>query len=107
MAEPVSLAEAREQVRLDAGDTSEDAWLSGLIIAARRSVETRTNRTIVGDAPTLTGDDVAVAKQAILLLVGHWFANREGSSTEAGSAPVELPLSVSWLLQPITAWPVD
>ncbi|MEH3098870.1 head-tail connector protein [Sphingomonas adhaesiva] len=104
MAEPVTLAEAKAHLRLDAGVTDEDPGLTALIVAARRAVEIRTRRTIVGETPTLTGDDLAMARHAILLLIGAWYANREGATTEARSAPAEVPLSVSWLLDPLVRW---
>lgn len=47
------------------------------------------------------GDATAVPpaiKHAILLLVGHWFANRE--AVVVGAAPVELPYSVTALVAP-------
>jgi len=43
-AEPVSLAMAKLQLRVDAGDTSQDAYLSLLISAAREVAETQTAR---------------------------------------------------------------
>lgn len=107
MAEPVSLSEAREQVRVDDSDAGEDLYLSSLILSARRIVEKRTNHVIAGDEPTMAGDDLAVAKQAMLLLIGHWFANREGATTDGRSTPVELPLAVEWLLEPLKKWADD
>lgn len=42
-----------------------------------------------------------MAKHAIRLIVGHWYANREAVSLDARGALTELPLAVSWLLQPL------
>ncbi len=39
---------------------------------------------------------LATAKQAVLLLVGHWYANREGAVT--GTITAELPLAVDALV---------
>lgn len=47
------------------------------------------------------GDAAAVPqaiKHAILLLVGHWFENRE--AVQIGQAPMELPLAVDALVRP-------
>jgi uncharacterized phiE125 gp8 family phage protein len=41
-------------------------------------------------------------KQGILLLVGHWYENRE--AVVLGSVPMEVPLAVSHLLLPYRAW---
>lgn len=43
-------------------------------------------------------DVPAAIKQAILLLVGHWYANREAVS--AGGSPAELPMGVTALIDP-------
>lgn len=104
MTEPVALADVKAHLRLDAGATDEDGYLEILITAARRAVELRTRRSIVGITPTLAGDDLVTARHAILLIVGTWYANREGATTEARGVPVEVPLTVSWLLEPLVRW---
>jgi len=96
MTEPVTLDEIKLYLRIDDDVTGEDGYLAGLIVSARRAVEMRTRRSIVGDEPGLTGDDLIAAKQAMLLLMGHWYANREGDAKE--------PIQVSWLLDPLTQW---
>lgn len=102
MTEPVTLAEVKAHLRLGSA-TAEDAYLTAMIVAARRAVELRTRRTIVGEAPTLSGDDLQAAKHAIKLVIATWYANRD-ATTDSRSASVELPLSVSWLLDPLIAW---
>lgn len=96
MAEPVTLAEIKVHLRLDAGVSGEDSYLDGLIVAARRSVELRTSRSIVAEEPTLIGDDLVSARQAMLLMVANWYLNREGDARE--------PPQIAWLLEPITRW---
>lgn len=96
MAEPVSLAEMKVHLRLGSGETPEDGYIGGLIVTARRAVEIRTSRTIVGDTPTLTGDDLIQACHAIRLLVTTWYRNREGDVPE--------PEQVAWLLDPLAEW---
>lgn len=96
MAEPVALSDVKEHLRLDESATDEDSYLEGLITAARRAVEQRTAQVIVGDTPTLTGDDLAAARQAMLLLIGNWYLNREGDAPE--------PVQVKWLLEPLMLW---
>lgn len=89
MTEPVALAEVKAHLRLEADATDEDAYLESLIVAARRVAELRTRRTIAGDVPTLTGGDLALANQAMLLIIEDWHANREGSG-EIGRWPAHL-----------------
>lgn len=107
MIEPVALADIKADLRLDPSATDEDAKLLRLIVAARRAVERRTRRTIVGDSPTLTGDDLHIACQAISMIVATWYALPEGVSVDGRGGQVELPLGVSWLLDPLVQWAVD
>lgn len=44
-------------------------------------------------------------KRALLLLVGHWYANREASSI--GAAITDIPMGVDALLTPYRAWGSD
>lgn len=104
MSEPVTLEQVKGHLRLNPGVTDEDAQLEAMIMAARRAVEIRTRRSIVGDTPTLSGDDLAMACHAILLIIGTWYANREGATTDARTLPAEVPLSVTWLLDPLIRW---
>lgn len=46
----------------------------------------------------LSPDDLAVATQAMLLLIGNWDSNREGAVVDVRGVAAELPLAVSWLL---------
>jgi len=96
MAEPVTLDDMKVHLRLGSAVTREDDFITGLIVVARRAVEKRTSRTIVGDEPTLTGDDLAQACLAIKLMVATWFVNREGDAPE--------PPQVAWLLDPLAQW---
>lgn len=96
MAEPVSLEDMKVHLRLGSAVSREDSFITGLIIVARRAAEKRTSRTIVGDDPTLTGDDLVQACHAIKLMVANWFVNREGDAPE--------PPQVEWILGPLAAW---
>lgn len=106
MSEPVAIAQVREHLRLDAvaADPAEDVYLTGLTIAARRACELRINRTIADPVAPIADDDLAVLVQAILLTVGTWYAHREGATTDARSTPAEVPLAVTWLLDPLKKW---
>lgn len=102
--EPVSLEQIKEHLRLGAGATNEDDFLRSLIMAARRAVELRTRRTIMG-LDEMKPDDLIVACQAMKLLVGHWYANREAAVV--GATATELPIAVEWLLKPLVKWSTD
>jgi uncharacterized phiE125 gp8 family phage protein len=200
MTEPVALADLKVHLRLSAGATSEDAYLTTMITAARRACELRINRSIVGSGQTLTidkfpardaiwpndplepwapgdlyielpggtvssvtsisyldeagqaqtlstdayvtdlantparvaplvkwpavadrpgavsiayvispmsSDDWTAIGQAMLLMIGHWYRNREAVSVDQRGVPTELPLSVSMLLEPLRQWATD
>lgn len=46
-AEPVTLAEAKAQCRIDTSDAASDAFVTGLIVAARRMVEAYLHRRLI------------------------------------------------------------
>lgn len=96
MAEPVALSDMKVHLRLGSAASPEDGLIESLIVTARRAVEQRTSRTIIGNAPTLTGDDLVQACHAIKLLVTTWYVNREGDVAE--------PPQVAWLLGPLVKW---
>ena len=101
MSEPVALEDIKTHLRLDPDATDEDVYLTSLIIAARRMVERETQRTIVGPAPTIVDDDLEVAKHAIRLIVGNWYANREPVTD---GKVMELPHSLRWIFDGLLAW---
>lgn len=97
MEEIAGVADLRAYLR-GAADGAEDVALEGLIQVARRAVENRTDRTIVGAEPTIGDADLPVARQATLMLAAHWFLNRVPVSAQTISA---MPLSVEWLIAPL------
>jgi len=103
VSDPVSLATARKHLNIEDGYVADDAYIAGLIIAARRKVELDTRRTFSGDVPTLDGDDAALAGQAVLLIIGHWYANREAVSSD-GRVGAALPMSVGWIVDSLCKW---
>lgn len=54
----------------------------------------------------LGADDWQVVGQAMKLICGHWYVNRESVVDVRGTA-VELPQSATWLLQPLRQWATD
>lgn len=102
MTEPVALSDIKGHLRLGEGATSEDDYLTSLLLTARRKVEKDTGHVIVGDTPTIADDDLELARHAIRLIVGHWYENRE--ATAEGRAPMIVPLTASWLIDSIKLW---
>lgn len=101
---PVGLADVKRHLRLEPDYTDEDEYLNIFIPAALRSIENATGRDMRTAASTLTEDDRTVIGQAMLLLIGHWYANRE--AVIVGAAPAELPMAVQWLIGPFRVWHV-
>lgn len=92
----LDLARVKLHLRLD-GD-EEDSIVTGYIEAAKAHVAMHCDRVLVETDPIgpeemgLTPD----VEQAILLLVGHWYANREAVVT--GTISTAVPLAVERLL---------
>ena len=90
MVDPISLADVRRQIRLDDDDVSEDPLLTGYMVAARRVCVSQTGFSLAdGAANGPSADDVDVIAQAMLMMVAHWYENREDS---------EPPAMALWLL---------
>jgi len=98
--EPVTLDQVKQHLRLDATDQAEEAYLAILISAARRSIENYTGKVIRATWPSLKEDDRSVVTQAVLLLVGDWYTNREaGQAGDGAMSP-----AVRWLIAPLKRW---
>lgn len=97
----ITLEQVKFQCRIEQDFHYEDGLLNGYIAAARNHVQMHIDRTIYPDAvPSNDPDglvDNASIDQAMLLLVAHWYANREAVSD---SAMTEVPFGVRHLLQP-------
>lgn len=107
----LDLSIIKPHVRLELDETDEDVLLETYATAAQRLVENQTGRTLYAtegeipvDAETgeptdehalVLDDDLTTA---MLLLIGHWFENRE--AVVIGSTPSELPLAVEALIAP-------
>lgn len=92
----LDLARVKLHLRVD-GD-EEDQVITGYVEAAKSHVAMHCDRVLVETDPAgpeemgLTPD----VEQAILLLVGHWYANRE--AVVIGTSASEVPLAVDRLL---------
>ena len=99
----------KEQVKrhcnIEQDFTEDDIWIATSIKAAARYVETWTRRRLydTADDPDyladpdrlLYGEDI---EMAMLLLIGHWYENRE--TVSVGQAATDIPFTVEALLQP-------
>ncbi|AJO76492.1 head-tail connector protein [Pseudomonas sp. MRSN 12121] len=89
---------ARVKIHLKVDDDEEDQLIGGYLESAKSHVAMHCDRVLVEVDPMepeqmgLTPD----VEQAILLLVGHWYANRE--AVVIGAAPSAVPLAVERLL---------
>ena len=92
----IDLARVKLHLRVDGDD--EDSLITGYLEAAKAHVAMHCDRELVESAPTgpeqmaFTPD----VEQAVLLLVGHWYANRE--AVVIGSISTAVPLAVERLL---------
>ena len=91
----IDLVLVKAHLRVDG--TEEDALIGAYLNGAVEYVQQHCDRRIV-EAPE-TSEQMALTddvKQAILLLVGHWYANREEVVT--GVSASRLPMGVAALL---------
>ena len=92
----LDLARVKLHLRVDGDD--EDQIITGYVEAAKSHVAMHCDRVLVETDPAgpeemgLTPD----VEQAILLLVGHWYANRE--AVVIGTIASDIPLAVERLL---------
>ena len=88
----------RQQCRID--DESEDTLLTLYAQAAKATAETFLNRTLVEKEQDVSGDALLLTtdiKLALMMMVGHWYANREAVSPEQ---LMPVPFSYRALLEP-------
>jgi hypothetical protein len=86
MTEPISLAEAKKHLRVEFDDDND--LIQGLIVAAREYAEGFLNRVFVAadaeDPPVVK----QTWKQAMLLMIGHWYEHREAAGASLQQAPL-------------------
>ena len=91
----IKIKDVKEHLKID--DDTEDNYLEALVNAAHRLFERQTGRILIPegepvevDPPEIQIDDLI--KQGILLTVGHWYENREATTSRTLS---NIPLGVS------------
>ena len=92
----MNLALVKQHLRVDGDD--EDLILISYIESAKAHVEMHCDRVLVEGIPV---DDTQMVltkdvEQAVLMLVGHWYANRE--TVVVGSVPANVQLGFERLL---------
>lgn len=108
MADPAAVIDlniVKNHCRVEPEFTLDDSLFLTYTGAAKRYVETWTRRTLYLESTDdgydtdenrlLIGEDI---RTVMLLLIGHWYANRE--SVVVGQTVSSLPLAVESLLQP-------
>lgn len=105
----ITISELKAQLRINADDDSEDGLLQIYIEAATSQLQVDINRTVlasqaeydaVNPDPLVDTTDMVLTpnmKLALLLLAGHFYANREAISEVALS---EVPLAYEALITP-------
>jgi uncharacterized phage protein (predicted DNA packaging) len=103
----LDLLTVKGQMHIDADDTSEDLLLSRYLNSSKRAVANYVNRVVYWTELDRPIDPLPVPEYAIdasedfelavLLLVGHYYNNRE-AVTEANIS--QIPLGISFLLNP-------
>lgn len=101
----IELSTVKEHCRIEPDFTDDDNLLGIYSGAASRYVQTWTRRTLyqlntdpgydTDEDRLLLDDDI---RAAMLLLIGHWYANRE--TVGVGVSATEVPFAVEALLQP-------
>lgn len=98
----IDLAAAKLHLRVDGSD--EDALITAWIAAAYSNVEGRIFRKVYDSAETIPEEDTTGIKvneainAAVLLIVGHLYANREDVLT--GTTATALPMGSEFLITP-------
>ena len=94
--EILTLAEVKTHLRVGS-DTSEDSLITTYITAAREYVEGYQNRIYPSTDEEVTAETMTgIEKAACLLLIGHWYENRQ--AVVLGTPPSEVPFAVKALL---------
>lgn len=99
----IEITRVRQQCKLDEEDTTEDTLLSSFLAAAKVAVADKLNRPVCWDEalPDPAEENELLANNAIelacLMLVGHFFQNRESTTEETLKV---VPMGVTMLLDP-------
>lgn len=97
----INLTLLKAHLRLEASETIEDVYLQHLIDTAIETFNSTQNRTLIAFDATLpdpVGNTLKITMPILhgaLMLIGHWYNNRE--SVVLGLSAAELPLGTQRL----------
>ena len=93
----------KKHLNIDETWVEDDEYIKALCLAAENAVENHIARPL-SEITDEHGKLPPAVKHAILLLVGHFYANRESVSFASAS---EIPLAYQYLLQPYKSYAFD
>ena len=93
----------KKHLNIDSTFLDDDEYITALALAAENAVENHLQRPLSGITDE-HGKLPPAVNHAMLLLIGHFYANRE-SVAFASSQPV--PLAYEYLLQPYKSYSLD
>lgn len=94
----IDLALVKNHLRVDGAD--DDALIQAYTDAALSAFETWTNRKLVAALPDPVENHLlitAAIQQGALLLIGHWYANRESATVGVSAAEVPMATKSLWM----------
>ena len=104
MAAPLTLDQVKQHLRLDPTYTGEDALVSdylvggwALFLTESRRVESPAVPPLVPNPLELSADELAIARQWLRLLLGHWYENRQ--SVAVAMNAMEVPMTCQMLMK--------
>ncbi|MGL5344882.1 MAG: head-tail connector protein [Plesiomonas sp.] len=95
-----TLDEIKAQCRLEPSFAEEDALLIAYSAAAKCAIENHVNRKLVDNLPDAVTNELLISadiKLAMLMLIGHWYSNRESVADYEKS---EVPMAFRFLVDP-------
>nr|WP_136252873.1 head-tail connector protein [Ningiella ruwaisensis] len=102
----ISVAECRLQCNLDQDEHDFDIWFEQVIPSAILAIQNLINRKIYATQQDLDDDENAPGNAIVfneslrlgaLMLIGHWFINRESTSALSLN---ETPMALDYLVRP-------
>lgn len=91
----LSITTIKQHLNIDSGYTADDNYLQQLKRVAEAVIEKHINKSLFELETENKGDLPAPIEQAILLLIGNYYNNREAVSYTSAN---ELPLSYNYIL---------
>lgn len=83
----IPLELAKKHLNLDDDYTEDDEYILGLVAAAKGAVEKALNASLDRLAEENGGEVPMAIIQAILLMVGNWYQNREITGSKVAALP--------------------